>query len=251
MSWVQWQGKIWETTPDEASLHVHIEAPDAAGPRVEWRWELAHIVREEKERGTDPYLGLNIEDLGFRGRDWTRFANTEIRADAAWHDAQENTGAYGRLRLARLQLWVDDRKESADKPSREDYSEWLAHDFVMRIGQRDGFSFPCELDAWMIPAGEYFCEEPEQELAPFPSEPPNLRVMTSMVFLGGGVDLPRCGDDPLPMARRLVREETGFDEMRKISLKWWLRQTPDHSEIVEMPPGWRSSVHFGTKASKW
>ena len=250
MSWVQWQGETWEATEDEASLYVHIHAPDTAAPRVEWRWELFHIVcGEKKPDGLDSYVSLMIDDLGFRERDWKRFSDREIVADAAWHEAQENTGAYGRLRSSRVEMTVE--KCEDEVPVSRHYEQWRAHDFVMRIGKRDGLTFPFELDAWMIPESEYYRDEPEKEPVPFPSGPPNLRVIAAMVFLGGEVDLPRCGDDPLLLARKTVREETGFDEFKKLTLKWWLRQTPDRAKIVPMPPGWRSSVSFRTQAAKW
>ena len=70
---------------------------------------------------------------------------------------------------------------------------------------------------------------------------PNLRVVTPVVFDDGNVSVPLCGDDPVPLARRLLREKTGCEEMFSPEVSWALRHTPDRKEIVPMP-GWRSAV---------
>ena len=87
-----------------------------------------------------------------------------------------------------------------------------------------------------------------EQVARFADTPPNLRVITRAVFKGGSVEVPRCKGDPLPTARRLLREETGCEEMFAPEVKWALRQTPDRKEIVSMP-GYRSTVSFSTTAA--
>jgi hypothetical protein len=250
MSWLQWQGETWPATEDEAELRVCIAAPDSAGPRVTWWWECMHIVREpgSKDGENDRWLSVRIDDLGIREGSWERLAGREIRADAAWHDAQENTGCYGRLQLSQVEVSTDPPKGA----SRED-AHWIGHDFIMRIGQRDGLYFPVELDAWVIPAREYEREVPEtaMEVAQFGVGPPHLRLIARMAFLNVSVNLARCSGDPMTVARRVVREEIGFRDLQKAEMKGWLRDTVDRAKIVEMPPGWRSSVNFRTAAAKW
>jgi len=64
-----------------------------------------------------------------------------------------------------------------------------------------------------------------------------------------GKEVPRCGDDPVPLAPRLLREETGCQEMFSPEVSWTLHHTPDRKEIVPMP-GWRSTVRFSTTPPK-
>jgi hypothetical protein len=249
MSWLQWQGETWPATEDEAELRASIAAPDSAGPRVTWRWECMHYARMPGLDGeNDRCMSVRIDDLGIREGSWERLSGREIRADAAWHDAQENTGCYGSLRLSRVEMFG----ELPQGGSRED-ARWIGHDYILRIGQRDGLYFPMELDAWLIPSKEYEREVPEtaEEVARFGVGPPHLRIIARMAFLNVSVELARCSGDPIPVARRVVREEIGFHDLHRPKMKWWLRHTADRQKIVEMPPGWRSSVKFGTAAARW
>ena len=125
---------------------------------------------------------------------------------------------------------------------------WIAHDFILRFGNRDGWSFPLELDAWLIPDEEYYRQTPEtpEETARFAEGAPNFRLVTRVTFVTGEVDMTRAAADaPISHAREILREQIGFDEMRKPELKWHLRSEPDGDKIVPMP-GWRSGVFFYT-----
>ena len=254
MSWLQWQGETWPVTADEARLQVFVRPPDVACPRQIWSLDLHHYVQSENpETGKNEvayWLSTDVTDLRFQENDWRRLANRTIRADAPWHDAHEHFNEYGHHIAAEVDVMTGRlRWFSGGPPQVPAQGHWLAHDFILRIGARDGLCFPCELDAWMIPRDEYYRKLPESEadVARFAETPPNLRIITRAVFEGGSVEVPRCKTDPVPWARRLLREETGCEEMFGTEVKWALRQTPDFKEIVSMP-GYRSTVQFSTTA---
>ena len=104
----------------------------------------------------------------------------------------------------------------------------------------------------MIRGDDYSRNEPEDpaEIAPFASTPPNLRVITRALFVGGTVSVPRSGGrEPVAAARASLREAIGYDdELHKPEIKWALRSTADRKEIVPMT-GWASNVQFSTGVS--
>jgi len=57
--------------------------------------------------------------------------------------------------------------------------------------------------------------------------------------------MPRCGDDPVPLARGYLREAIGCEDLRDANVEWALRRTHDRKESVQMP-GWTSTVKFST-----
>lgn len=255
MSWLQLLGETWPASQDEADLRVFILPPDVGCPRVGWYLELSHTVQpatppapgEPKlERWVDVELGPLILNLN----DWRRLAGLEIRADAAWHATQEFAGPYGysyqspRVVVHRTVLRLVAGVEAADAGS----AGWIAHDFLLRFGNRDGWSFPLELDAWLIPEKEYYRLTPEtaEETARFGEGAPQLQIVTRANFVGGGVHLTRrAAEDPVAGARASLFEQVRCEAMREPELKWALRHTPDREEIVPMP-GWRSTVYFNT-----
>lgn len=260
MSWVQLHDEVWPVTTDEAELRVYIHAPDVGCPRVSWDLAVSHYIQTEPppepgKPGVERWLDIELGALVLNVTDWRRLAGLEIRADAAWHATQEFIGPYGHChnspRVAVHRTVLNGPTEPAGVEA--GHHAWLAHDFILRLGHRDGWSFPCELDAWLIPEEEYYrlTRATPAEMARFAEGPPNLRVVTRASFTQGGVDLTRAAAaDPVARARDIVREETGCDTMLKPELTWMLRPTPAREEIVPMP-GWRSSVHFHTPASPY
>lgn len=258
MSWLQLHGETWPVTDDEADLRVHIHAPDVACPRVSWELDVSHYIRPENppagHPGIDRWLDIELGGLILNLRDWRQLAGLEIRADAAWHATQEFFGPYGHSHNSpRVMVHQTILKPYADSAGVEaGRKEWIAHDFILRFGNRDGWSFPCELDAWLIPKDEYYRTMPEtpEEAARFVEVAPNFRLVTRATFMSGNVDLTRsAAADPMSHAREMLREQTGCDAMLRPELKWMLRQTPGNEEIVPMP-GWRSHVHFFTTPAK-
>lgn len=250
MSWAEWQGEVWETSAAEAELRVQVWPPEAGCPRATWSLLLFHHVME----GTDPatrktlrWFHFELSDLGFRGQDWRLFSNREIKGDAAWHEAQEHTGEYGHLDTAKLNFRpVDLRLPREQRDGSQDHN-WYGHAFLVRLGARDGLTFPCEIEAWLEHASEYHRRTPEsaEELA-FPRTPPNLRIIASATFSGGTICVPRCHGDPLPLARKFLREETGCTEMVAPEVEWTVRRSPDNQKS-ERRPGWASTVRFHTR----
>jgi hypothetical protein len=85
---------------------------------------------------------------------------------------------------------------------------WVAHDFILRLGNRDGWSFPLELVAWLIPEEEYWRKTPEtpEETARFAEGPPNFRLVTRVTFVTGEVEMTRAAAaDPISHAREILR----------------------------------------------
>ena len=254
MSWLQLHDEVWPVTDDEADLDVHIEAPDVNIPRVQWNWSVSHnIERPQREVSGGPvmdrWLDIEVGRLILKLRDWREFAGLEIRADSAWHETQEFVGPYAHSHNA-PRLLVS-QKVVAPSNNANGWeiktTGWTAHDFILRFGSRDGWSFPCELDGWLIPDEEYYRDEPEtpEEVARFPEGAPNLRIVTRATFGSGTVSLSRQPADPLLRARQSLKELIGCDEMLDPKLEWMLRRASDGDKCVPMP-GWRSSVKFWT-----
>jgi hypothetical protein len=252
MSWVQFHDEVWPVTDGEARLRVHVRAPDVGCPRLWWTLDLFHAVKVENagpdEPGCHPYMNVEISELGFRESDWRRLSGLEIRADAAWHEANEYVNEYGQLHSAEVTAHVAVYNAAAPKSKRWTRTDWVAHDFIARLGTRDGWCFPCELDAWLIPREKYYRKKPESaaELARFDEGPPNLRVITRAIFSEGAVDVPHCADDPVAAARRFLREQTGCESLHCPEVKWASRTMAEGTKFVQMP-GWRSTVSFSTE----
>lgn len=252
MSWVQWQGEVWPATDDEASLNVHLWSRDAGCPWQSWNLELMHLVATENpetgKRDCRKWMSIEIADLHFHENDWRQLSGLEIRADSKWHDAHDYVHEYGRLALAQVTARIVRMAgEPVDPATGKRAGNWVAHDFILRFGTRDGRYFPCELDAWMLPAEEYYRPEPESpdEVARFAEGPPNLRVIACAEFAQVAVTVPRCGDDPGPLARRFVREAIGCEQIFRPRVSWMHRKLPEGG--YEQVPGWASTVHFSTQ----
>lgn len=254
MSWVQWQGATWPTTDDEADIDVWLPAVDEGGPRQVWRLDLGHIVRrppvgDAKLGEAQMHLSLTIEDLGLRGISWHELSGLTIRSTAEWYDRVEAVGPYGSVLDTNVHLSVmwKEQPEGATE-ERWHMEDWMATDFILTLGRRDGLCFACELDVWAMPK-EDFCRlepETEAELKHFAEGPPTLRVMCVARFTGGSMEMERCGGDPLPLARRRICEQIGCEEFFVLDPTWAVRMTPD-SKGTERLPGWRSTVPFRMK----
>jgi hypothetical protein len=252
MSWVQLNGETWPVTPDGAQLEFYVQAQDVGCPRVQWRLDLTQRVEAAEPLPNQPncesLLAVEITDMPLPGCDWRELANLEIRADTAWQATNEFIGPYGHShnlpKVDANHMVFPAHAKSPDNTG----CHYLAHDFILRFGQRDGLVLPCEIDAWVIPINEYYRTLPETpaEAAKFSDGPPNLRIITRAQFIGGSLDMVRCGTDPLPSARQQVRELLGCEEFFRPTYGWWLRSNPAHKEILPMKPGWRSTVHFFT-----
>ena len=121
---------------------------------------------------------------------------------------------------------------------------WRAHDFILRLGNRDGWSFPLELDAWLIPETEYWRKSPEtpdEEEKRFGEGPPNFRLISRATFATGQVDLTRAAADYLVAhAREILREQIAFEERKHASAGNQMafaagrgeRQNPAHARLA-------------------
>lgn len=255
MSWIQLHGQTWPVTEDEAKLRVNIQPPDVACPRVDWNLDVSHYPPAEfpvpKGVRTERWLDIELGGLIFNARDWRKLAGMEIRADAAWHATQEFIGPYGHCHNSpRVAVHQTILKSRAEHVAEEEagHRQWLAHDFILRFGSRDGWSFPCELDAWLIPESKYYRirPEPKEECTRFSEGPPNFRLVTRATFIAGSVNLTkRAADNPVAHARQVLVDQIGCDEMLDPEVQWMLRPTPGREESVRMP-GWRSDVYFAT-----
>ncbi|MEN9575801.1 MAG: hypothetical protein RL514_3656 [Verrucomicrobiota bacterium] len=252
MSWIQLHDEVWPVTPDEGEWRVHIHAADVGCPRVSWNLCVSHYLRPKDlpKPKVDRWLDMDVGGLVLEVRDWRRLAGLEIRADAAWHATHEFIGPYGHCyNSPRVTVHQTILRSHAEREGVEaGRTAWIAHDFTLRLGTRDGWSFPCELDAWLIPEAEYYRTQPEapEVVARFPEGPPNFRLVTRATFVQGTVELTRAAAaDPEHHAREVLRTEIACETMRRPEVKWMLRQTPEREAIVPMP-GWRSDVHFYT-----
>jgi hypothetical protein len=243
MSWLLWKGEQWETTDDEAELHVHLRAPDTGGKRFVWGWHLFHAdpIHHEDRDPPRRFLSVEISDLGFND-DWRQFSGFELRPTAAWQEEHEHIGEYGSLFVPNVLVSGDYLQ--ADWES-EDGGFWEGDHFVLRLGKRDGYTFPCELDAWVIPRAQYRRTTPESaaELARLPVGEPNLRVLARTKITTASVNLARCGNDPVPLAREYLEEFTGLTDIPERSIEWWGPKLPGQKKEAKAP-GWRCTVNF-------
>lgn len=253
MSWVQFDERVWPATDHLAQINLHLSRESAGCARQSWSWELFHNIEVPGDDHGQPaetagYISIVIENLYLDLTDWRQLGGREIRAIPAWHDAHEETNEYGNLELARVEVTATDLLrpgEGADRQVRRVEAAGIAHDFVLRFGQRDGWVFPCELDAWVIPRGDYYRTEPEPEaaLARFGEGPPNLRVMAAAAIEHiSAVVAP--AEDPVPLARAALRKAIAFDEDSWTGrIEWQCRATADRKGY-EAIAGSRSTVHF-------
>jgi hypothetical protein len=247
MSWVQWQGEVWRTSAQGGEIYVHFAPPEGHVPGHSWYWDFMHIEPplpgQERDMETERWLDVKIEHIGFGESDWRELSRREVRSDRAWWDSQESSGYHGRLEVPHVTALCPLEGQSQTTALR-----WVGHDFILRFGERDGLIFPSELDAWVEPESDYFREKPETEedVARWPQSPPNLRVITTMRFVGGSVRVPREAADPVAAARDRLSAELRCSDFHRAEVKWALRSTRDHSGVEPMP-GWSSTVHFSTR----
>jgi hypothetical protein len=248
MSWVEFFGRPWPVSEQTAEFHLHLWPPGAGCPRQSWTWNLFHVFHgKKKEDGSEErssFLSVEIGDLFCDLRDWRRLAGLEVRADAKWHEQHEHTNEYGRMESG--EVHVDALfPPGVMGPDGKPRANWVAHDYILRVGRLDGIVFPCELDAWVIPREEYYRKEPETaaELARFAEGPPNLRVLAGAVFTRGIVCVPRCNEDPVRVARRYLREEIGLEEIFEPKMEWASRRMPGKKES-ERVEGSSARVEF-------
>lgn len=251
MSWIEFLGESWAVSNEDARLHLHLWQPESQCPRRRWGLSLDHveIPVENGQRVFERSISVEIEDLCFHETDWRRLAGLEIRADPAWHTRQEHFGEYGEIDTGLIQASLLQSSQTSGE-GHATHDHWLGHDFILRLGERDGFHFTCELDAWLLPREEYYRTEPETaaEVARFGDGPPDLRIITRAVFESGSVHVPRS-DEPIPLARQYLREEIGLDQIHEPHIQWALRQSIDGKSHERMP-GWTSTVSFRTRAGE-
>ncbi len=245
---MQWQGEVWPSTDHEAELHLHLRAPGAACPRQSWSWALRHYPKAIERNGEPArrrWISPDLIDLNLHEENWHNLANREIRADAAWHNLHETTNDHGRLNLSEVITLFADPHPPAPPPDHRAHQWWHGHDFILRLGEREGFIFPAELDAWVIRREEYYRLQPEAEaeVARFSEGPPNLRVMARTRFNRCSVVVERC-EDPVPRAREYLRRAIGLDlPLGNPEITWTsYRKLPDGKS--EPRPGWTSIVAF-------
>lgn len=118
------------------------------------------------------------------------------------------------------------------------------------LGRPDGLRLPCELDVWAaLPEHEFYCRERETpaDLECFAEGEPLLRMMTRVDITSAHVELERCGDDPLTLARQQLKEAVRGLEIERETLNWKSNYLamPEHRGVKE--PGWRSKVWFFMK----
>lgn len=249
MSWVQWRGEVWPATETEATLHLHLWPPDSACPRQSWSCHIRHYPKEaieHEEQKIPRWVSVNVMDLNLQLEHWHGIAEREIRADAGWHTLHETTDEHGRLDVSEVIVLVAEMDPARRAPEEKAHQYWVGHDFIVRLGARDGLVVPVELDAWMIPKCNYYRVEPEteEEIARFAEGPPNLRVMARMRFKRCSVVVERC-EDPVPRAREYLRRAIELDlpASAPAKVEWnSYRKLPNGKS--EPRPGWSSVVRF-------
>ena len=248
MSWLEFLGESWAVTADDAQLHLHLWPPHSQCPRRNWTLSLNHmeILQENGARVFQRSFSVDLQDLCFHESDWRRLSGMEIRADAAWHSRQEHFGEYGNCNTGVVEAGLMLSAQTSGE-GKVQHDLWLGHDFILRLGERDGFHFTCELDAWLLPKNEYHRTVPETtvEVARFAEGPPDLRIITRAFFGSGTVHVPRS-NDPIPIARQYLQEEIALAQIHEPHIEWALRQKIDGKDYERMP-GWTSTVSFRTQ----
>ncbi len=253
MGWIQWQGETWRPTTYEADLRAHIGPADSMSRRISWWLQIAETEWEEIGPDAKPkierWIDIDIHNLPLHSHDWRDFSGLEIRADATWHAAHETYGEYGHLStpVADVMLTYLGTKDGPKELRGREH--WHGHDWILRFGQRDGYSFPLELDVWLLPRDEYYRKHPETaaELARFGEGPPDLRIMANVQFSRAAIIVPRS-EDPAPIARRIARETINLTDFHNPQIRWMPRETRDRKS-TESIPGFGSTVSFDTQGS--
>jgi hypothetical protein len=247
MSWIQWQRENLPTTRDAAGLNCTLAAPDMQGPRQDWALTLSHEVPwppevPKKYRWLE-HLEVEIPQLGLQLRSLEELSGLVIRSTPEWLLKVQEYDGYGRL--MEPVLVVSHFKvclETQEVVVNEDY---LSVEWELRFGQLDGMTLSCELDAWsVLPEREFFRDEPEtpEELAKFAKGEPMLRLMTPVDIRAVTVEMERCGEDPIPLARQRLKEALGIEDTWGERVFWESNfiAMPEHKAVKE--PGWRSKV---------
>lgn len=250
MSWIEFLGEAWETTPNDGELHLHLWPPLAQCPRRSWSLCLHHYDYDRSlvKRRMRRWLDFDLGNLHFHAPDWRSLSGLEIRADADWHARHEHHHEYGRLNTAEVNVRATYLGGAPGNPSPVGEGQsWQGHDFTLRIGQRAGFYFPCEIEAWLLPAEEYHRDVPEtaDQLRRFGEGPPDLRIITRAKFTGGTVVVPRS-DDPISLTREYLRDQIALEDIHDPQIEWAIRRKAGSRETVSMP-GWTSTVRFRTE----
>ena len=253
MSWIQWQGETLPNTADEAFLEFTLQAPDMRGPRQCWSLSLTHEIPWPDDGVRRKYrrcrwFSAEFDNLGVQVRDVGEFSGMVIRSTPEWCARVQESDHYGHLVEPVLKLHHG--RVSEETGEFDVWENFLSLEWELRFGRLDGMSLPCELDAWApIPENEFHRMEPETEaeLARFAEGEPVLRAMMRVDITGGGVEMERCGDDPVPLARRRLHEAVRGLEIAQERLFWDSNYVsmPEHKAIKE--PGWRSKVRFDTR----
>ena len=68
-------------------------------------------------------------------------------------------------------------------------------------------------------------------------------VAEQFASIGGRVEVPRCGLDPHPKARRLIQQAIGLDNPEDLKTNWDIRFNTDYKTHTR-PEGWRSTVVY-------
>jgi len=252
MSYAHWLGQTWPHSTDDASLYVHIPSRNCPAALIDWDLELDHFV-ESSQPGPDgkkkliAALHINITNLGLRPRTWLDLSGQHIHADAHWYEQTTASGPYGHAEKERFRVstWFEDDCPETATLGPTEPQRWVAIDFEIRFGRREGYVFPCEIDAWVIPEADFAREEPEtpEELATFGQGPPNLRLITRAIFRSGTIDMPRSGDDPWPQAQREIHAALGPFDIKRHNIRWNVCRRPPPNDLQECPGG-RSRVQF-------
>jgi hypothetical protein len=245
MSRLLWNGEQWADTLDEAQLNIHLRAPDTGGKRFSWTWHLFHNDRIRHADRKPPFRNLSIEigDLGFT-QDWRQFSRFELRSSAQWQEENEYFGEYGHHFVPRISVYGNCLQDQIDENDGDD-GFWEGNDFVLRFGDRDGFTFATEVEGWLEPRARYHRTAPESpaELArPLEGEP-NLRLLTPTRLGKASVNLARGGSDPVPLARQYLEQCTGLTDLPEKSINWWGPKLLG-SDKEAKGPGWRCTVNF-------
>jgi hypothetical protein len=253
MSWIQWQGRTIPHTQDCAELECMVHAPDMGGPRQNWSLGLSQ--NENWPAGVPGKLkllwrlALEIQELGIEVQDVRELSGLVIRSTPEWLKRVQESTQHGHLVEPMVRLhYAHAALETGEFDVWEDY---FSVEWELRFGRLDGLSLPCELDVWaLIPEKEFYRTEPETEaeLARFAEGEPTLRVMTRADIACARVEMERCGDDPVPLARQRLHAAVGGLEVPQETLFWENNDvaTPNHKAVKE--PGWRSTVLFHTGA---
>jgi len=223
------------------------------GPRQNWSLQLNHKqtwpADVPRKYRMQRYLEVEILELGVEVRDLREFSGLVIRSTPEWLERVQQCGQYGHLvePVVRMHHWRAS-PETGEVVASESF---LSLEWELRFGQLDECSLPCELDVWaLIPEEDFSRREPEtaEDLARFAQGEPLLRVMARAEIVGGRVEMERCGNDPLPLARQRLHAAVGGLDVAGETLHW-------ESNFVTMPepkavkePGWRSAVCFKTGA---